>query len=84
MGSQVKLNGKLIFKIEVACNVPVGKIDIVKDGLDSKSYIPQSNELDISWDTTEPPLESDAYYYIRVTLSDGVNLAWSSPIWVSI
>jgi hypothetical protein len=42
----------------------------------------QSNAVKFSYRDIEPP-EGENYYYVRVQQTDG-QLAWSSPIWVTI
>lgn len=80
MGSELTRSGPLPIRVEVHSEVPVQKVDLVKNGTDSQSTSPEST--DVNWETEDTPGDA-AYYYARVTRSDG-QMAWSSPIWVNV
>jgi hypothetical protein len=74
-----------------ACTQPIAKIELIRNGQVVHEWKSHEGHLDFSWDDQQdvrefafvpgedrPPF---AYYYLRVTQSDG-HMAWSSPIWI--
>lgn len=55
----------------------------MENGEDIQEFKPEAEQLQVSWSTTETPPHSDSYYYVRITLAGGKDLAWSSPVWVT-
>ncbi|MCD6508026.1 CehA/McbA family metallohydrolase [Candidatus Poribacteria bacterium] len=78
MGSEVKANNEVHFLLEIASEVPIARIDLVKNGDDLHTEYPNVREL--VRDFSDDPEDGD-WYYVRVTRIDG-EMAWSSPIWI--
>jgi hypothetical protein len=79
MGSEARASGTIPIHAYAASEVPIARADLVRNGADIQTLEPHACELD--WQTTDEPTEFPAYYYVRLTRTDG-NLAWSSPVWV--
>lgn len=78
MGSIIKSPSKLHFKVHAIAEVPIIKVEIVKNGEDFRMYEPNKN--DAIWEFEESG-NIHGSYYVRVTRADE-ELAWSSPIWI--
>lgn len=78
MGSAVRAAGPLPVVVDAASEVPIARMDLVRDGTDTAHVEPDATEF--VWET-EVPAAPAACYYVRVTRQDG-EMAWSSPIWV--
>ncbi len=79
MGSEIKVTGKILFKVEAASNLNIQRIDLVKEG--KTIQVLEPNQLIASWNPEENFSSGSSWYYVRLTL-DEEHLAWSSPIWV--
>ena len=79
MGSEATLRQGAIAQIQTASDVPITRIDLVKDGDDFRSE--RTNKRDVRCQMEIDPDDGAASYYVRVTREDG-ETAWSSPIWV--
>lgn len=79
MGSTVKSSDSRSINIRAVSEVPISHIEIVRNGEDYISV--QFNSEDVDWKTEDAEIISPAWYYSRVTRSDG-EMAWSSPVWV--
>lgn len=74
-----------------AGNAPIQKIEIIRNGKVIKTFEPEGNSFEFTYDDLDPlskititPKDKKppfVYYYIRVTQDDG-HMAWSSPIWI--
>lgn len=80
MGSEIKIAGKLPISVEAVSEIPIARIDLVKNGLDYLHAEPDCREA--RWNCEDEPDSDTTWYYIRVTRQDG-EMAWSTPIWVS-
>ncbi len=80
MGSEIKSTGSLSIHVEVAGNLVIERIDLIREG-DVTRYT-EPNALSVKWDTEEEAISSATWYYVRVSMAD-THIAWSSPIWVS-
>ena len=78
MGSTIKETGPMLFKIHAIAEVPIVKVEIVKDGVNYKTLKP--NEEEVNWEFTES-VASSGSYYVRIIRQDE-ELAWSSSVWV--
>ncbi len=78
MGSVLARTATAALSFEVAAEVPVSRIDVVKNGDDL--VVLEPNEPVVQWSGHDSTNGQPAWYYIRVTRSDG-EMAWSSPIW---
>jgi len=78
MGSEIRAGGSVSFRVYAASEVPIARVDLVRNGEDAQSIRPESGEVD--WRPSEP-IEESTCCYGRITRSDG-QMAWSSPIWI--
>ncbi|NLH48847.1 MAG: DUF3604 domain-containing protein [Myxococcales bacterium] len=64
---------------------PLARVEILRGDLDAKKItVPfklESAEYDLAGQWRDPQPVRHAFYYLRVTQSDG-QMAWSSPIWL--
>ena len=79
MGSILKRRGKLPVEVTAASEVPISRIDLVKNGQDCKAEKPDMQK--VVWQSSIVSANSSDCYYVRLTRADG-QMAWSSPIWV--
>jgi hypothetical protein len=63
---------------------PVHRVVLVRDGYEAETLTPASDARTIShtWQI-EAPFIGTSYFYVRIESADG-ELAWSSPIWVTM
>jgi len=78
MGSEVTYEGPRPIRVRAASEVPIARIDVVRNGRDAIHAEP--GECDVAWEGVDEE-GGDAWYYVRVTREDG-EMAWSSPVWV--
>lgn len=79
MGSEIKTGGELTVKVDVASDLNIQRIELIKEG-EVVQYSEPKN-MQTSWSSIETHPSSPTWYYVRITL-DGEHLAWSSPIWI--
>jgi len=79
-------------RVEVAGTAPIAEVAVVRNGQEVWTHPGDGWEADVEWvddgDFAEAALPGFdhrpfVYYYVRVLQEDG-ELAWSSPIWVSV
>ncbi len=80
MGAEVRAGGSAAAVVEAASEVPIARLDLVGNGGDVQRLEPGKQE--VRWEFDLPADQNDAWYYVRVTRTDG-EMAWSSPIWVT-
>ncbi len=80
MGSEFKSSAPLSIQVDVAGNLEIRRIDLIKEGESVQSAEPGT--LHTIWNTKEAAPDQPTWYYVRVSLADE-HIAWSSPIWVS-
>jgi hypothetical protein len=71
------------FDIHVQGTAPISKLSIVKSGKYVHVAKPMEREVKLSWTDDEPEAGKSHYYYARIEQTDG-NLAWASPMWVTV
>ena len=81
--AQAKMNlteaaGDLDMCIEVCSDVPVARVDLVKEGADAQILEP--NQPVVEWTLSEK-VAGPTWYTVRVTRTDG-EMAWASPVWI--
>lgn len=81
MGSEIKHTGPIPIAVECTSEVPIRRVDLVRNGLDHLQFEPNCRE--VHWNGQDLPETSTSWYYVRVTREDG-EMAWSSPIWVTV
>jgi len=69
-------------EVEVHACKEIQSIDIVKNNEDIYTKSDLFMDARVEW-VDELPIEGTDYYYVRVTTVDG-EMAWASPIWVSV
>ncbi len=80
MGSEITSEGDPTFRVAAYSEVPIGRVDIVKDGEHLITLRPAAQKFE--WEGEDRLTRPTSWYYVRVTREDG-EMAWSSPIWVS-
>ena len=80
MGSEVTHTGPRPIALRVVSEVPVTRVEIVRNGEDIVRLLPESCEVDFK--AEDPGSEGVDCYYARITRGDG-EMAWSSPVWVN-
>jgi hypothetical protein len=80
MGSEIVAKGELQLSVEVASNLPIQRIELIKEGEVVQSVEP--GRLDARWDVTEKKPSANTWYYVRVSMANE-HIAWSSPVWIS-
>lgn len=71
------------FDIHVLGTAPISKLSIVKSSKYVHVVKPMEREVKLSWTDDEPETGKSHYYYVRIEQTDG-NLAWASPMWVTV
>ncbi|MBI4910624.1 MAG: DUF3604 domain-containing protein, partial [Acidobacteria bacterium] len=80
MGEEARITGAPRFSITAIGRKPIDTVEIVRNG--QFVFTAKPNKDRVAMEFTDPQFPAgEAYYYLRVTQTDG-NLAWSSPIWV--
>jgi len=80
MGSVIKSGNSVRVAVRAASEVPIGELDIVHSGGDSRILRPGDGQVNV-----EEVLETkggDGWVYARLIREDG-EMAWSSPVWYS-
>ncbi|MDP6381212.1 MAG: CehA/McbA family metallohydrolase, partial [Phycisphaerae bacterium] len=79
MGSCVEERGRRPIRVHAVSEVPILRIEIVRNGADWHSIT--SDQMEVVCEIEDTGAGGPAWYYARVTRSDG-QMAWSSPVWV--
>jgi hypothetical protein len=79
MGSQVRHQGVRPITLRVASEVPIARVEIVRNGEDIVRLLPETCEVDFQ--AEDHGTSGTDWYYARITREDG-EMAWSSPVWV--
>lgn len=82
MGDEVSLPQAPTFAIHVVGTGDLKKIDVLRDSKVVATLEPKGQGYKSEW-TDPSPQTGTHYYYIRVLQQDG-ELAWASPIWVTL
>lgn len=80
MGETVRCSSARDIRVECASEVPVSRVEIVKNGQDWQCANP--DRCQVSLELTDAASPARDYYYVRITRADG-EMAWSSPVWVN-
>lgn len=81
MGTVIKSKTNPKLKFSVDGTAPIKRITVIRN---EKNYQVFEPKLDFSGEWTDPkPLKGDNRYYLRIEQVDG-NMAWSSPVWVTM
>jgi hypothetical protein len=68
--------------VKVLGTAPVSRVDIIKNNTFLHTLNPKTAEVEFTYSDAEANT-GESYYYVRVQQEDG-QMAWSSPIWVTI
>jgi len=79
MGSEIKANQNRPVRVRAVSEVPITKIEIVRNGEDWHCL--RVDKQDVDLEIEDRDTATSAWYYARITLTDG-EMAWSSPVWV--
>jgi hypothetical protein len=85
MGDEVRTS-KSALDVIVHGTGPLDRVEVLLDGAVVHTRRPDgdSEALRFHWDDTAPKKgEKASYYYVRVVQKDG-QMAWASPIWVTV
>jgi hypothetical protein len=82
MGEAFETQGKPALAFRVEGTAPVSRITIVRNEQNHHVIEPGTRSARTEW-TDESPLPGENRYYLRIEQSDG-NMAWSSPLWVTV
>jgi len=82
MGSIFEASGKSELKFAVNGTASIKRVTLVRNETNYQVYYPGKKEFDATF-TDPAPLEGENRYYLRVEQVDG-NMAWSSPVWVTV
>ena len=81
-GDILTADGDFRLSVRVIGTTPIRQIDIIRD--QTFLYNRQNLEADVSLEFADADVEPGEHlYYVRVIQVDG-NMAWSSPIWVTV
>jgi len=91
MGQEIKATGEearaaRTIVVKAAGTADIARAVIVRNGQDVHTCEGNGRVLELVWQDDAPlgevvSKEGWAYYYVRLTQSDG-NMAWSSPVWI--
>lgn len=71
------------FNIKVLGTAPVTKVSIVRDSKYIHVEQPKSKDVNITFTDLNATAGKSSYYYVRIEQSDA-NLAWASPMWITV
>ena len=93
VGGAITTHAPPVVRLEVRCNTPVARVEIMRDGQRVYEWVGYSRDLAMEWQNA--CRAGDHYYYAHVVFEGeatnpfrnvatayGVD-AWSSPVWVS-
>jgi hypothetical protein len=82
MGDTFSASGKPSLAITVKGTAPVSKLHVIRDNTYVLSTEPNARDVSFRY-TDDDARPGTHYYYVRVEQADG-NLAWGSPMWVTV
>ncbi|MFO0910976.1 MAG: hypothetical protein U0794_22005 [Isosphaeraceae bacterium] len=82
MGDTLTTQGKPSLEIKVRGTAPIARLHVIRDDAYVFSTEPGQREASLRY-TDEDPKPGTHYYYVRVEQADG-NLAWASPLWITV
>lgn len=84
LGSIVETTENPRFRLSVNGTAPLKRITLVRNERDYRVWEEaEMNRFDLDYVDETPVREGESRYYVRVEQQDG-NMAWSSPVWISI
>lgn len=82
MGEIITVQGKPLINFAVKGTATIKRITLVRNETDYRTFEPGAKTFTKQF-TDESPLAGENRYYLRVEQTDG-NMAWSSPVWVTV
>lgn len=82
MGEVIETSGSPTLTLHVAGTAPIKRLTIIRNEEDHRVIEPNTAAHSETW-TDVAPLDGENRYYLRIEQSDG-NMAWSSPLWVTV
>ncbi len=70
-------------KVRIHGTAPIERIEVCRNEKFIYSIEPNKQDAEFTYVDTDPIRGRESYYYIRMVQSDG-QIAWSSPIWVTL
>jgi hypothetical protein len=71
------------FTVKVIGTGPIAKVSLIRDGKYLQVEEPKKRDVDLAFTDRDAPTGKASYYYLRVEQADG-NLAWASPMWITV
>ncbi|MBI3208269.1 MAG: hypothetical protein HYZ37_05120 [Candidatus Solibacter usitatus] len=82
MGDVLTSNGPPKLSARIIGTAPISRIDLIRNNEFLYSVQPERKEHVLDY-VDSAAKKGESYYYLRVTQQDG-NLAWSSPLWITV
>jgi len=82
MGEVIEIRDKPTLTFHIVGTAPIQRITLVRNEKDHHIIEPNTPSVSQTW-TDPSPLTGENRYYLRIEQSDG-NMAWSSPLWVTV
>jgi hypothetical protein len=82
LGSIFSTSEKPQLQIAVNGTAPIKQVTIIRNEADYKVFPAGQRDFAVRF-TDEQPIQGENRYYVRVEQNDG-NMAWSSPVWVTL
>lgn len=83
MGEEYRTDSDREISVRVIGTALISTIEILKDNQVIFTHKGQKEAEEFAWSDKTPLNGKGSYYYVRVTQQNG-EMAWSSPIWVSV
>jgi hypothetical protein len=82
MGDELRASSPPPMQVKVIGTGRIRSVEVIRNGQVLYAVTADGERAGFQYRDSRPPA-GEAYYYIRVIQSDG-NMAWSSPIWVTV
>ena len=82
MGDDFRASAIPPLEIQITGTSQVAQVDVIRNGMVIYTARPNQREVALSYSDNDPP-SGGAYYYVRV-VQDDREIAWGSPIWVTL
>ncbi|HEY2931878.1 MAG TPA: hypothetical protein VGK99_09030 [Acidobacteriota bacterium] len=83
MGDVTAVSSKPRFTVKIYGTSKISELALIRSGKFLYTLQPGSQNVDLSLMDNQPLENQEAWYYVRVTQDDR-QMAWSSPIWVTV
>lgn len=82
LGTEIEVKGRPVLQFKIDGTAAISRVTLVRNEQNYQQWEPKEKSFEQSF-TDENPAAGENRYYIRVEQADG-NMAWSSPVWVSV